>query len=145
GRIPLSVPYGEGTLPSFYNYHSTAHSKDYTDAFSLPIYSFGYGLSYTTFSISDFSAASSGSTDELSRTFTAGETIHFHVKVSNKGPLAGSYVAQVYLLQRVSTIVRAERQLVAFKRVYLNADESHEVGLDLQLDRYLPIVNRQYQ
>ncbi|ESK88175.1 glycoside hydrolase family 3 domain protein [Moniliophthora roreri MCA 2997] len=145
GRIPLSVPYGEGTLPSYYNYHPTAHAGNYIDVHSFPTYSFGYGLSYSAFSTSDFNAASSGSPGGLSQTFAAGETIHFHVKVTNKGPMAGSYVAQIYLLQRVSTIVRAERQLVAFKRVYLDVGESEEVKLDLEVDRFLPIVNRRYQ
>lgn len=51
---------------------------------------------------------------------------------------------KVYLLQRVSNIVRAQRQLVAFSRVYLDAGESRDVLMDLEVDRYLPIVNRQY-
>ncbi|KAL0566267.1 hypothetical protein V5O48_015744, partial [Marasmius crinis-equi] len=104
-------------------------------------YFFGYGLSYTTFSVSSFNATSSGGAN----TFTAGETIHFRVTIANEGDVAGSYVAQVYLLQRVSTVVRAERQLVAFKRVYLEAGESADVTLDLEVDRFLPIVNRRYE
>lgn len=55
------------------------------------------------------------------------------------------YPVQVYLLQRVSNIVHAERQLVAFSRVYLDAGESSDVLMDLEVDRYLPIVNRQYK
>ncbi|KAF9259836.1 glycoside hydrolase family 3 protein [Marasmius fiardii PR-910] len=147
GRIPLSVPFHEGTLPSFYNYHSTAHGPDYTDIPTFPKYSFGYGLSYTTFGVTDFNATSSGANGESggANTFAAGETIHFHVQVSNEGTVAGSFVAQVYLLQRVSSIVRAERQLVAFKRVYLDAGESVEVTMDLEVDRFLPIVNRRYE
>ncbi|KAJ8073027.1 hypothetical protein PM082_019895 [Marasmius tenuissimus] len=140
GRIPLSVPYDEGTLPSFYNYHFTAHARNYTDIYSFPRYFFGYGLSYTTFAVSSFDATPSSG----GNTFTAGETIHFHVALSNEGDVAGSFVAQVYLLQRVSTIVRAERQLVAFRRVYLEAGESLEVTIDLEVDRFLPIVNRRY-
>jgi len=138
--MPLSVPFDAASLPDFYNYHTTAHDLNYTDIYSFPTYWFGYGLSYTNFSISAFNATSSGGV----RTFTAGETIAFHATVTNEGSAAGSYVAQVYLLQRVSNIVRAQRQLVAFSRVYLDAGESRDVLMDLEVDRYLPIVNRQY-
>jgi len=139
--MPLSVPFSASSLPSFYNYHATAHSVNYTDIYSYPSYWFGYGLSYTNFSVSSFNASSSGGTS----TFTAGETITFHVTVTNEGSTSGSYVAQVYLLARVSNIVRAERQLVAFNRVYLDAGETMEVNMHLEVNRYLPIVNRQYQ
>jgi len=139
--MPLSIPFSAASLPSFYNYHTTAHDLNYTDIYSFPSYWFGYGLSYTNFSVSAFNATSSGCV----RTFTAGETITFHVTVTNEGNIAGSYVTQVYLLQRVSNIVHAERQLVAFSRVYLDAGESSDVLMDLEVDRYLPIVNRQYK
>ncbi|KAJ3882409.1 glycoside hydrolase family 3 protein [Lentinula edodes] len=140
GRMPLSIPYDASSLPAFYNYHATAHAVNYTDIYSYPSHWFGYGLSYTNFSISGFNATSSGGV----KTFTNGETITFRVTVTNEGSLSGSYVAQIYLLARVSNIVRAERQLVAFTRVYLNAGESKHITMDLEVDRYLPIVNRQY-
>ncbi|KAF5391780.1 hypothetical protein D9757_001758 [Collybiopsis confluens] len=139
GRMPFSIPSSAATLPDFYNFHSTARAVNYTDVFSYPSYWFGYGLSYTNFSVAAFNATSSGGIN----TFIAGETITFHVTVKNEGSISGSYVPQVYLLARVSTIVRASKQLVAFNRVYLDAGESKEVSMDLEVDRYLPIVNRQ--
>ncbi|KAK7045831.1 hypothetical protein VNI00_007242 [Paramarasmius palmivorus] len=145
GKVSLSVPYDEGTLPSYYNYHFTAHARNYTDIYAFPTYSFGYGLSYSRFSVSEFNATSSSGSSGGSRTFSSGETIQFHVKVRNEGPVSGSYVAQVYLLQRVSIIVQAERQLVAFKRIYLEAGDTHEVTLELEVDRFLPILNRRYE
>ncbi|KAF5335037.1 hypothetical protein D9758_017435 [Tetrapyrgos nigripes] len=141
GRITLSVPYDVGSLPVYYNYHSTRHALNYTDVESFPYYYFGYGLSYTTFSTSNFNASSTGG----SRTFASGETITFRVSVRNEGDMAGSYVAQVYLLARVSSIVRPLRQLVAFKRVYLEAGESQDVSMTLDVDEFLPIVNRKYE
>ncbi len=54
-------------------------------------YSYGYGLSYTTFSVQNFNATSNGGV----KTFTSGETITFRVEITNEGDLAGSYVAQV--------------------------------------------------
>ncbi|KAJ6603052.1 glycoside hydrolase family 3 protein [Mycena sp. CBHHK59/15] len=142
GRVPLSVPYDAGqTLPVYYNYKYTAHAKNYTDIFSFPSYSFGYGKSYSAFSTSDFNASSTGGV----HTFSAGETINFRVTVKNEGPMAGSYVPQVYLLVRVSTITRPLQQLVAFDRVYLDVGESTTVVMPLEVDRYLPIVNRRYE
>ncbi|KAJ7618463.1 glycoside hydrolase family 3 protein [Roridomyces roridus] len=128
GRVPLSVPYDAGTLPVYYNYKYTAHAKNYTDIYSFPSYSFGYGKSYSTFSVSAFNATSTGG----EHTFTAGETINFRVTVKNEGPLAGSYVPQVYLLNR-------------FDRVYLDVGESKTVVMPLEVSRYLPVVNRRYE
>jgi hypothetical protein len=65
--------------------------------------------------------------------------------VQNIGTVAGSYVPQVYLLQRVSAITQPLKQLVAFKRVYLDVGESQTVVMDLEVDRYLPILDRNYQ
>ncbi|KAJ7342621.1 glycoside hydrolase family 3 protein [Mycena albidolilacea] len=141
GRVPLSVPYDVGTLPVYYNYKFTAHAKNYTDIYSFPSYSFGYGKSYSTFAVSGFNATSTHGV----HTFSAGETIDFRVTVKNEGPLAGSYVPQVYLLARVSTVTRPLQQLVAFDRVYLGVGESATVVMPLEVDRYLPIVNRRYE
>ncbi|KIK63662.1 glycoside hydrolase family 3 protein [Collybiopsis luxurians FD-317 M1] len=139
GRMPFGIPFSAASLPDFYNFHPTARDVNYTDIFSYPSYWFGYGLSYTNFSVTAFNATSSGGVN----TFTAGETITFRTTVTNEGSIPGSYVTQVYLLGRVSSIVRPSRQLVAFTRTYLNAGESKVVTMDLEVDRYLPIVNRQ--
>ncbi|KAJ7661448.1 glycoside hydrolase family 3 protein [Mycena polygramma] len=141
GRVPLSVPYDVGTLPVYYNYKYTAHAKNYTDIYSFPTYSFGYGKSYSTYAVSGFNASSTRGV----HTFAAGETINFCVTVENQGPLAGSYVPQVYLLGRVSTVTRPLQQLVAFERVYLDVGERATVVIPLEVDRYLPIVNRRYE
>ncbi|KAK7453331.1 hypothetical protein VKT23_012010 [Stygiomarasmius scandens] len=141
GRISLSVPYDVGTLPVYYNYHLTRHALDYTDIPSFSYYPFGYGLSYTTFSTTNFNANSTGG----AHTFSSGDTITFRVTVTNQDTMSGSYVAQVYLLPRVSNIVRPVRQLVAFKRVYLDAGDSRDIEMSLDVDEFLPIVNRKYE
>ncbi|KAF8917429.1 glycoside hydrolase family 3 protein [Mucidula mucida] len=94
GRVPLSVPYDVSQLPVYYNYKYTDHAKNYTDIYSYPTYSFGYGLSYTTFNVQEFNATSTCG----ARTFASGETITFRVSITNTGSVAGSYVTQVYLL-----------------------------------------------
>ncbi|KAK0216679.1 glycoside hydrolase superfamily [Armillaria nabsnona] len=96
-------------------------------------YSFRYGLSYTTFSVQNFNATSNGGV----KTFTSGETITFRMEITNEGNLAGSYVAQVYLLVRVSAIVHPQKQLVAFNRVYLNAGQTKVATMELEVDSSL--------
>ncbi|KAJ7219664.1 glycoside hydrolase family 3 protein [Mycena haematopus] len=138
GRVPLSVPFDVGTLPVYYNYKASSHVNNFTDEDigSYPVYSFGYGLSYTTFTQENFNAAGK-------HTFSQGDTLTFEVTVKNTGPFAGSYVAQVYLLLRTSTVTVPVQQLVAFSRVYLDAGESTVATMSLEVDRFLRIVNRE--
>lgn len=141
GRLPLTVPNSVGQLPVFYNYKPTAHGVAYVDIDPYPFYPFGYGLSYTNFSTSSFSASAVRSKSS----FSTGDTITFSVTVKNTGGREGSYVPQVYLLGRVSQIVQPVKQLVAFTRVYLEPGEQANVPMDLEVDRYLKILNRKYQ
>lgn len=141
GKIPLSVPYDVGTLPVFYNYKDTARYRVYADLPWAPSYSFGYGLSYTSFETSGFTAMSTSGAE----TFKAGDTITFSLEVKNTGEMEGSYVAEVYLLGRVSSITQPLKQLMAFQRVYLDVSESKKVEMELEVDRYLPILNREME
>lgn len=84
-------------------------------------------------------------TTGLVREFGAGSTVIFSVKISNAVQTAGSYVPQIYLLGRVSSIVRPVKQLVAFSRVYLEAAESRIVTMELEVSRYLSILDRDYK
>ncbi|KAJ4861462.1 fibronectin type III-like domain-containing protein [Trichoderma breve] len=123
GRVPISVPYSVGQIPAYYNYKPSARAAQYLDIPSDPTYPFGYGLSYTTFS-------------------TTSPTASVKVTVQNTGSVSGSYVAQIYLLGRVSTVTQPVKQLVGFQRVYLNAGEKRTVSIELEVDRYLMILNR---
>ncbi|KAK0640026.1 Periplasmic beta-glucosidase [Lasiodiplodia hormozganensis] len=139
GRVPLSVPRDVGVLPAYYNYKQTAHAVTYLDAEQYPAaYPFGWGLGYSIFSVSSF-AVDGGDT------FSDGGTLTFRAGVTNDGTLMGSYVAQVYLLRRVSSITQPERQLVAFARADgVAVGESRDVVLAVDVDRYLRILNRKY-
>ncbi|EON97153.1 putative glycoside hydrolase family 3 protein [Phaeoacremonium minimum UCRPA7] len=139
GRMPVTIPRHVGQIPVYYNYKSFAHKKDYLDTDSSPAYWFGWGLSYTTFDVSGFSATISG---RVQSDFTSGDIITFAANVKNNGTIDGSYVAQVYLLGRVSSIVQPVKQLVAFQRVYVDAGKEAKVLMELDVDRYLTILNR---
>ncbi len=148
GRLPISVPRHVGQLPIGYNHKPSARVAKYIDFESRPSYPFGYGLSYTTFSTTSFHASvRSSGVDGIPQskhlTFSSGDTITFFLKVANTGSVAGSYVAQVYLLGRVSTIVQPVKQLVTFTRVYVEAGQETRATMQLEADRYLTILNRQ--
>ncbi|KAK1238424.1 hypothetical protein MKX07_006570 [Trichoderma sp. CBMAI-0711] len=148
GRVPITVPWSVGQIPAYYNYKPSARAAQYLDIPSEPIYPFGYGLSYTTFLTSSPTASVSGSSKrsnvdaQTSRSFGSGDWITFSVTVENTGSVAGSYVAQVYLLGRVSTITQPVKQLVGFQRVYLEAGQKKTANIQLEVDRYLKIINR---
>lgn len=142
GRIPVTVPRHVGQLPMYYNYKPTAHLKNYLDVESSPAYWFGYGLSYTTFEVLRFEAMVNGTS---SVDFGVEDTITFSVSVKNTGLVNGSYVAQVYALSRKSSIVQPVRQLVSLKRVDIPVGEEYTISMDLEVARYLSIINRKGQ
>lgn len=90
-----------------------------------PQFEFGFGLSYTTFSIDKAS---------LSATSIAAnkEGISVKVIVSNKGALPGAEVVQVYVRDKDASVVRPDRELKGFKKVFLEAGESKEIEIPLE-------------
>jgi beta-glucosidase len=116
GRLPVSVPRHVGQLPVYYNKPAPA-AHDYVEMSAQPLYPFGYGLSYTTFEYSDLSI-----TDSSQIRFT----------VTNTGNYKGDEVVQLYLHDRMASVVQPERQLKAFKRITLEAGESHNMVFSLK-------------
>ncbi|KAL5452327.1 hypothetical protein PMIN07_002777 [Paraphaeosphaeria minitans] len=141
-RLTLSVPVHVGQLPVFYNYKQTAKKKWYADMESLPYYPFGYGLSYSAFAVSKYRGRTARGS---SANFTATDTLVFEADVANTGDVAGSYVAQVYLLQRVSAISQPLKQLVAFQRVYVGEGETVTARMEVDVERYLRMLDRRYE
>lgn len=142
GRVAVTVPVNEGQLPVYYNYKQTARKKWYVDIESLPQYPFGYGLSYSTFNVSNYRGST---TRGGAQNFTADDTIVFEADITNTSPTSGSYVAQVYLLQRVSQITQPLKQLVAFQRVYVEPGETVVARMELKVEQYLSLLNRDYR
>ncbi|GME37928.1 Glycoside hydrolase family 3 [Neofusicoccum parvum] len=143
GRLPVSVPRGAGQLPVYYDYKYTAHAVAWLDEEAEPEWPFGWGLGYGEFAVGGFGGGVRGG--EAGEAFGAGDYLEFRVTVRSTGEVGGSYVVQVYLLQRVSRITQPVRQLVAFSRVYLEVGEEREVVMEVEVDRYLRILNRRYE
>ena len=117
GKLPFSWPRSVGQIPVTYS-HTTSHDpgaqgERYWDEPSTPLYRFGTGLSYTTFSYSDLSV----DRDQL----PVGETLTVSVAVANTGERAGDEVAQLYVHQRYGTASRPVRELKGFRRLHLEA------------------------
>jgi beta-glucosidase len=126
GHLPVTWPRSVGQVPLFYASNLTqipeARSTRYWDESSAPLYPFGYGLSYTTFEMSNLQAPA---------TVTKAGTISVKVDVKNSGTVAGDEVVQAYTHQRAGSSSRPVRELRAFDKVHLAAGEMKTVTLEI--------------
>lgn len=123
GRMPVTVPKFVGQLPVYYNYLKPSH-HDYVEMNTGPLYSFGFGLSYSSFKYSDLEIGVDES--ELM------PNIRVRFRLKNTGDIDGDEVAQVYVQDETSSVVTPVQQLAAFKRIHLKAGE--ETYVELRLD-----------
>lgn len=125
GRIPVSIPRNVGQIPVYYSKHP---SHDYIDSPAAPLYSFGYGKSYTTFAYSNLVCATvkpAPGEDVLARvTFT----------VTNTGNRDGEEVPQLYVRDVTGSVETPHMALKNFDRIALRAGESRTVTFDLRHD-----------
>ncbi|MCU7617129.1 glycoside hydrolase family 3 C-terminal domain-containing protein [Chryseobacterium sp. PBS4-4] len=123
GKLPITFPIEEGQLPLTYNHHPTGRGNDYHDLSGEPLYPFGFGLSYTTFEISDLHL------NKLK--FKENETVIAKVKVKNTGSKAGSEVVQLYIKDLLASVSRPVLELKGFHKVYLKSGESKEISIEI--------------
>ena len=121
GKLPMSFPRHVGQLPYSYNHKNTGRPNPvpvvfwshYADAPNEPLFPFGFGLSYTTFSYSEPRVSAA----EMSRD---GE-LRVSVTLTNTGPRAGSEVVQLYVRDLVGSVTRPVKELKGFQKVALAA------------------------
>jgi beta-glucosidase len=123
GKLPVSIARGVGQLPVFYN-HKPSARRGYIDGSTKPLYPFGFGLSYTTFAISEPRLAKAG--------IAVGESTKVEVDVTNTGKVAGDEVVQIYIRDDVSSVTRPVLELKAFKRVTLKPGEKRTLSFDIK-------------
>ncbi len=121
GRLPVTFYTGVDQLPAFENYFMRGRTYRYFTG--KPLYPFGYGLSYTTFSYSNLSLPTSA--------LQAGSPLAADVTVTNTGKLAGDEVAELYL-SFPDVKGAPTRALRSFKRVHLDPGASTTVHFDLK-------------
>ncbi|NHN27198.1 beta-glucosidase BglX [Flavobacterium jejuense] len=132
GKLPMSFPRNVGQCPIYYNSYNTGRptNKDnnvfwshYIDAEKSPLYSFGYGLSYTTFEYKNLKI------NNLNP--KKGEVISISVEVTNTGNFDGKEVVQLYLNDEVASIVRPVKELKGFELITLKKGETKKVVFKL--------------
>ena len=125
GKLPVSIARSVGQLPIFYNHKPTAR-RGYLFDTTQPLYPFGYGLSYTTFSLS---------APRLAQTsIRADQPVKVSVDVANTGTRAGDEVVQLYVHQQVASVTRPVIELKRFKRVHLEPGVRTTVEFELEPD-----------
>ncbi|PQK92910.1 beta-glucosidase BglX [Pantoea ananatis] len=136
GKLPMSFPRSVGQIPIYYNHLPTGrpynfakpnkYTSHYYDAENGPLYPFGYGLSYTTFTVSPVTLSS--------ETMAHNGSIEASVTVTNSGKVDGATVVQLYLNDPVASISRPVKELHGFKRIMLKAGESQQVTFKIDVD-----------
>jgi len=119
GRLPLTFYSDLAQLPPFADY--SMHNRTYRYFTGKPLYSFGYGLSYTTFTYSDL---------KVPQQVQAGDPVQVEAEVRNTGGVAGDEVVELYLTQPKG-FETPQRELAAFTRVHLDAGALAHIGLTL--------------
>ncbi len=132
GKLPVSFPVSLGQVPIYYNHEPTGRPCDTTSKYNSryrdlttcdPLYSFGYGLSYTTFNISNLQLSTA--------TMSPSASIKATVNVTNTGARSGDEVVQLYIHDPVASISQPVRRLRAFERVTLTPGQTKTVSFTL--------------
>ena len=135
GRLPASLPRHVGQLPVYYNSRSSSTAA-YRDMESLPLHTFGEGLSYTGFSISDVRTAFV-ETEEKHLDVDSGIRVSFRIK--NTGDQEGTAVPLLFSRRLQGSPVPRVKELKAFTRVELKAGEEKEVSLTVKRSALDPV------
>ena len=122
GRLPVTLPRHEGQLPCYYNTLRPAR-KHCIDMTSVPLYAFGYGLSYTSFAYTNLAL----SKDEIG--IDEASTVSFDLE--NSGNMDAYEVVQVYIRDEYSSVVRPMLELKCFDKVFLKSKERRRLSFDI--------------
>ena len=136
GKLTMTFPRNVGQIPIYYNYKRTGRPQgagatqkfrsNYLDVQNQPLFPFGYGLSYTTFSYGDVN---------LSKTQMNGnEKITATITVTNTGNYDGEEVVQLYINDPVSSIAQPVKKLKGFQKIFLKKGESRQVSFTIGFD-----------
>ena len=135
GKLPVTFPRSVGQLPVYYNRNPTSF-RNHLDLTREPLWSFGSGLSYTTFALTNLKV-------ESPVIGVAGRT-KVTVDVKNTGARAGDEVVQLYVHDLVSSVTRPVKELRGFERVTLKPGESKTVTFVLG-PAELSLIDRRMQ
>ncbi|MCC6257824.1 MAG: beta-glucosidase BglX [Chitinophagaceae bacterium] len=134
GKLTTTFPQNVGQIPIYYAHKNTGRpvskgtsfekfTSNYLDVSNFPVYPFGYGLSYTSFSYGEV---------KLSNRNPRGNTsIRASITVTNTGTRTGKEVVQLYIRDMVASITRPVKELKGFQKIELGPGESREVTFQI--------------
>ena len=138
GKLPVTFPRSLGQVPIYYNHKNTGRPlsaektdkceydrfrANYMDECNTPLYPFGYGLSYTSFTYSDMSVSNTNP--------KGNQTVQVSVNLKNSGNYDGAEVVQLYIRDLVGSITRPVKELKGFQKVFLKKGESKKVTFNI--------------
>jgi len=145
-KLPISFPLSVGQIPIYYSHFNTGrpatndtnhnYNSSYNDLSIFPRYEFGYGLSYTTFKYSNLKLSK--------KKMTGNERIEVSVDITNTGNYAGVEIVQLYLRDRVGSIVRPVKELKDFRKISLKAGEAKTIQFVIDKEK-LSFYNQQLE
>ena len=131
GKLPMTFPRSVGQIPIYYNYKNTGRPgpknevfwSHYSDEVNIPLYPFGYGLSYTTFEYSNIIIDN--------KILQKDSSINVSIELKNIGKLKGKEVVQLYIKDRYASVTRPVRELKGFELVELKSGETKTVNFEI--------------
>jgi beta-glucosidase len=146
GKLPVTFPRSVGQIPSYYNHLSIGrpytpgkpgnYTSQYFEGEPGPLYPFGYGLSYTDFTLSDINLSS--------RSLKKGGQVQASILVRNTGKVAGETVVQLYIRDVAASMARPVKELKGFQKVMLQPGEGKTLKFTIDEDD-LKFFNNQLQ
>lgn len=136
GKLPVTFPRKLGQIPIYYNMKNTGRPKDdkaepkyrskYIDAPNTPLYAFGHGLSYTTFTYSDPKLSN--------KNLQMDGSLEVSVIVKNSGDYDGHEIIQLYVQDKFADVTRPVKELKGFQKIFLKKGTSKQVVFKLGAD-----------
>jgi beta-glucosidase len=136
GKLTQCFPLSMGQIPVYYNHKNTGrpfndttlekYKSRYFDIPNAPLYTFGYGLSYTTFSYGDIALSASQ--------LKGNQTLKATVTITNTGKYAGEETVQLYITDPIASVTRSVKDLKGFKKIFLQPGENKKVTFAITLE-----------
>jgi beta-glucosidase len=135
GKLTTSFPRNVGQIPIYYNHKNTGRpfeggdpkfKSDYLDVVNEPLYPFGYGLSYSTFTYDTIKLSQAA--------LRTGQSITASVMITNTGDVAGEETVQLYIRDLVGSVTRPVKELKGFQKIFLKAGESKKVSFTITVN-----------
>lgn len=126
GKLPLTVARSVGQLQMVYNHKPSVNFHKYADEKNTPLYPFGFGLSYTTYTY--------GKPVLSNNVFTEGKEIEVAVAVTNSGKMDGEEIVQLYIRDNVSSATRPVKELKGYQRVSLKTGETKTIRFKINAE-----------